>query len=120
MTTLRILSAILFRVTSKRKIIDYVSAHVYTMFIRDNDDERNDMQTNLQKWGNSLGVRIPSFITSQLSLHPGDSVDIIAENQQISIRPRKNSLTMMLAQITEENIHDLEWDDSDVKGREVW
>jgi antitoxin MazE len=78
------------------------------------------MQTNLQKWGNSLGVRIPSFITNQLSLHPGDSVDIVAENQQISIRPKKQSLAIMLDQITEENIHTLELEDSESRGREVW
>jgi antitoxin MazE len=80
----------------------------------------NIMQTNLQKWGNSLAVRIPSFITNQLSLHPGDSVDLIANNQQISIRPRKKSLAVMLAQITEKNIHDQEWESVDIKGKETW
>jgi antitoxin MazE len=82
-------------------------------------DMRNVMQTNLQKWGNSLAIRIPSFITNQLSLHPGDSVDLIANNQQIHIIPKKHSLVKMLSQITEENIHDQEWSD-DIKGKEVW
>ncbi len=74
----------------------------------------------VQKWGNSLGVRIPNFIINQLSLYPGDSVDIVVENQQISIRPRKASLKMMLAQITTENIPDQEWEKADIKGQEIW
>lgn len=78
------------------------------------------MQTNIQKWGNSLGVRIPSFIINQLSLHPGDAVDIIVDNQQISIRPKKNSLALMLDQINKENIHNIEWENSDAKGKESW
>lgn len=28
------------------------------------------MKTSIQRWGNSLGVRIPSAIAKKLSLHP--------------------------------------------------
>ncbi|MEK6733704.1 MAG: AbrB/MazE/SpoVT family DNA-binding domain-containing protein [Pseudomonadota bacterium] len=78
------------------------------------------MQTNIQKWGNSLAVRIPSYIANKLSIECGDSIDLIANDHQITIRPRKNSLTSMLDKITEENIHNIEWDDSDIKGKELW
>lgn len=78
------------------------------------------MESNIQKWGNSLGVRIPAFIAAQLSLRSGDSVDIVMENEQISIKPRKYSLATMLKQITPENLNKLDHIDSDVVGREEW
>jgi antitoxin MazE len=78
------------------------------------------MQTNVQKWGNSLAIRIPSYIAQQLSLEKGDLVDIITDNQQISIRPKKFFLADMLNQITEANLHDEEWDDFSVRGKEIW
>jgi antitoxin MazE len=78
------------------------------------------MQSNLQKWGNSLGVRIPSHIAQKLSLHPGTIVNIVANDQQISIIPKKYTLSDMLSKITKENIHNLEWDGSDEVGLEEW
>lgn len=78
------------------------------------------MQTKIQKWGNSLGIRIPNFIANQLSLNSGDLVDITLEKEQISIRHKKQSLSIMLDQITEKNIHNSEWEDSDIKGQESW
>lgn len=78
------------------------------------------MQTNVQKWGNSLAIRIPSYIAHQLSLEKGDVVDIITDNQQISIRPKRLSLADMLNQITEDNLHDHDWGDCAAKGKEIW
>ena len=78
------------------------------------------MQTKIQKWGNSLGIRIPNFIANKLSLNSGDLVDITVEKEQISIRHKKQSLSITLDQITEKNIHNSEWEDSDIKGQESW
>ena len=34
------------------------------------------MQTSIQKWGNSLGIRIPSVYAKELDLLDGSIVDI--------------------------------------------
>ena len=35
------------------------------------------MEAKLQKWGNSLGVRIPSNILKSLNLKTNDKIDLI-------------------------------------------
>lgn len=78
------------------------------------------MQTNIQKWGNSLAIRIPSFVANKLSIQNGDSVDLIMNDHKITILPKKNMLSNMLDQITEENLPTQEWNDSDINGKEIW
>ena len=78
------------------------------------------MQTNIQKWGNSLGVRIPVHMVQALSIHAGIAVDILMENKQIIIRPKKYSLHDLVDQITEENKHPLQYNDDEVVGLEEW
>jgi antitoxin MazE len=78
------------------------------------------MKTTLQKWGNSLGVRIPGSLAKSLSLHPGTVIEITIENDHIVLYPKKYSLSDMLSMITEENKHHLEWNDEDVRGTEEW
>ena len=51
------------------------------------------MQTAIQKWGNSQGVRIPKSILDISLMQPNDIVDIIAEKNQIIIKkavPKKH------------------------------
>jgi len=64
------------------------------------------MQTVVQKWGNSLGVRIPNLFVKEFDLHNGSSVEISEENGKIVIIPKKLTLTDLLNQISEENIHE--------------
>ena len=64
------------------------------------------MKTTIQKWGNSLGVRIPGHIAKDLALKSGSSVEIIEENNRIVIQPKQNKIAEMLALITDENIHE--------------
>jgi len=64
------------------------------------------MKATVQKWGNSLGVRIPSYMAKDLSLENGSSVEIIEEDHRIIIQPKnKKSLEEILSLITKENIH---------------
>lgn len=63
------------------------------------------MQTIVQKWGNSLGVRIPSLYVKEFNLKNGHSVEIIKENGKIVIVPQKKNLEEMLSRVTKENIH---------------
>jgi antitoxin MazE len=65
------------------------------------------MQATIQKWGNSLGVRIPSLMAKDLALKNGSSVEILEEDNRIIIQAsRKKSLQDVLALVTDENIHD--------------
>lgn len=63
------------------------------------------MQTVVQKWGNSLGVRIPSLYVKEFNLKNGTGVEITEEDGKIVIVPAQKELTEMLSRITEENIH---------------
>jgi len=64
------------------------------------------MHTVVQKWGNSLGIRIPSLYVKELNLKNGHSVEITEEDGKIVIVPLKKSLEKMLSRVTNENIHE--------------
>jgi len=64
------------------------------------------MQTVVQKWGNSLGIRIPALYTKDLELKNGSTVDISEEEGKLVIIPKRNSLNELLAKVTIDNIHE--------------
>jgi antitoxin MazE len=64
------------------------------------------MKTVVQKWGNSLGIRIPSIYAKEFELKNGSFVEISEEEGKIIIVPKRNSLDDLLARITQENIHE--------------
>lgn len=65
------------------------------------------MTAKVQKWGNSLAIRIPSVIAEQLSIRQGSELEIIIENQVLKLIPKKKKPTLeeLLAKITPENCH---------------
>jgi len=78
------------------------------------------MEAKIQKWGNSLGVRIPAAITKELSLKNGSPVEIEVEMNRIVIRPKeKYDLDTMLREITDSNVH-AEFDFGAAEGKEAW
>ena len=80
------------------------------------------METKIQKWGNSLAVRLPKAITKKFAFRKGSSVIVTEEHKRIIIEPRVRiqvSLRDMVRHITSQNIHDeAPW--GDAHGREVW
>jgi antitoxin MazE len=64
------------------------------------------MQTVVQKWGNSLGIRIPSHYVKEFNLKNGAPVDIIERNGTIVIVPPKTTLDILLSKVSENNIHE--------------
>jgi antitoxin MazE len=78
------------------------------------------METHIQKWGNSLGLRIPNKIIKQLQLHPGSAVNVEIENGRIIIETPKYDLDTMLKDITPQNMHHLLLDDEQQLGNEAW
>jgi len=81
--------------------------------------QRAHMQTLVQKWGNSLGVRIPSLYVKEFNLKNGTNVEITEEDGKIVIVPALKELTEMLSRITEENIH-LPIETGSSVGNEEW
>jgi antitoxin MazE len=75
------------------------------------------MFANVSKWGNSLGVRIPSSIAKQLGISEGVPVELIVEDDHLLIH-KVYRLESLLAQITPENIHS-EIDAGSPVGREI-
>ncbi len=63
------------------------------------------MQTVVQKWGNSLGIRIPNLYVKEFDLRNGSSVEITEEEGKLVIKPGRLTLDYLLSQVTEENIH---------------
>ena len=45
------------------------------------------MTTTISSWGNSQGLRFPKDIMRELSLHVGDKLKILVENQKIILEP---------------------------------
>jgi len=80
------------------------------------------MITRIQKWGNSLGVRIPKNLAQDAEVDAGARVDICVENGRLVILPMKKKaydLRELLAQVTPENRHG-EVDFGGPVGKEVW
>ena len=77
------------------------------------------MEGHIQKWGNSLGLRIPMQLAKQLQLHSGSRVTIEIENGRIIIQTPKYNLEMMLKDITMQNQHHQILDDEQ-QGKEEW
>lgn len=79
------------------------------------------MLTKIQKWGNSLAIRIPRGFAEQLMVQHGSEVDLSLNGDQLVIKPRRSrpSLSVLLAQVTDENIH-AEVATGKPTGREVW
>jgi antitoxin MazE len=78
------------------------------------------METHIQKWGNSLGVRIPIHLAKQLQLQSGSVVNISIEEGRLIIKSNKYDLDMMLKEITPQNLHHLKLEDSEQLGNEAW
>ena len=79
------------------------------------------MEARLQKWGNSIGVRIPMNMLKTLNLKSNDSVELINQDNKIVIikKEKKISLKDKIANYKGENLaKDFVWDDN--RGNEIW
>ena len=78
------------------------------------------MEAVIQKWGNSLGIRIPNLITKEYSLKNGSIVNISNNGKEITIKPIQNyKLSEMLNNINEKNLHEeIDW--GKPVGKEIW
>jgi antitoxin MazE len=80
------------------------------------------MRTQVQKWGNSLAVRIPKAFAAELGLELDANVELRLEDGRLVICPaveKTYQLTQLLEGITAENCHD-EVDYGQAVGGELW
>lgn len=77
------------------------------------------IRARIQKWGNSLGLRIPIQLAKQLQLTTGSSVILEIENGKMIIQPPQYDLETMLKEITSKNRHHQLLED-DQQGNEEW
>jgi antitoxin MazE len=80
------------------------------------------METHIQKWGNSLGIRLPKHVAEKQSFVEGGRVRITETKTGVIIeRVSKKSfiLSEMLEKMTDENMHaEVDW--GNPVGKEVW
>lgn len=77
------------------------------------------MQTHVQKWGNSLGVRIPKDLAKQLHIDSGSSITLYVEDGRLIIQTQKYDLDSLLKDITPYNQHRPLMEDKP-RGNEEW
>ena len=66
------------------------------------------MKTRVQKWGNSLAVRIPKSFAEGLGFENNAPVELSLEEGAVVIKPDKErtwDLATLLAEVTGENVH---------------
>ncbi|NTV80003.1 MAG: AbrB/MazE/SpoVT family DNA-binding domain-containing protein [Candidatus Aminicenantes bacterium] len=73
------------------------------------------MKTRVQKWGNSLAVRIPRSFAAEMGWSESAPVEISLDDGAMIIKSDKErtwDLQSLLSGVTDENIHSA-WEDED-------
>ena len=79
------------------------------------------MRSRISKWGNSLALRVPKGLGSEINLEVGTEVELTVENGTIIITPVSSNYDLddLVQGITPENRH-TETDWGSPRGAEVW
>lgn len=78
------------------------------------------MQVQIQKWGNSLAIRIPKSFAREVKIEQGSFVDLTALEGKLIAKPIDDEYTLhqLLNDVTSENIHS-EFDTGKPVGKEI-
>ena len=80
------------------------------------------MRTRIQKWGNSLALRIPKSFAAETHLEQGTLVEMSLHDGKLLVTPVPQSaitLEELLKHVTPQNLHH-EIDTGPAVGGEVW
>jgi len=80
------------------------------------------MKTRIQKWGDSLVLRIPKSFAAEIGLSRNSSVELALSDGKMVITPvseLKPTLEQLLAKINDDNLHG-EVDNGSALGYEIW
>ena len=81
-----------------------------------------NLKVKAQKWGNSLGMRIPKPIADELALTDGTVLELEIHGEDLIVhqsKKRKYELRDLLAQINSKNLH-TEINSGEAVGEEIW
>ena len=80
------------------------------------------METRVQRWGNSLAVRIPKLLADEAGLKDNSPVQLALRDNLLVVVPIRKpaiSLDALLAQVTTNNLHS-EVQTGPAVGGEAW
>ena len=80
------------------------------------------MKTRVQKWGNSLALRIPKSFADEVGLKKETSVDVSLSDGTLVVTPVVKpgvTLKQLLVKVTKENLH-REVETGHAAGNEAW
>jgi antitoxin MazE len=81
------------------------------------------VRARVQRWGNSLALRIPRAFGRELNLRPESSVDMTIDSGRLILVPIEDAavptLSQLLDQVSDENRH-AEVDSGQPVGTETW
>jgi antitoxin MazE len=79
------------------------------------------MKAKVQRWGNSLAIRIPKAYAVDLRVDAGSVIDLDIVESKLVVTPEREApaLDALLALVTPENVH-AESDVGPAIGREAW
>ncbi len=78
--------------------------------------------TQIARWGNSLGLRLPKSVALEARLDEGDTVHVSVKNGAIVVRAARPTYAIdaLVAKITKRNRHrETDWGTAPA-GRELW
>jgi antitoxin MazE len=78
------------------------------------------MKVELAKWGNSAALRVPSGAVQDAGWHIGQVLNLRAEAGRIVVEAAPETLEDLIARITPQNLHGIEFEEDASRGVEVW
>ena len=78
------------------------------------------METKIQKWGNSSGIRIPAKLLNELNLKENDILNITRQDDKIILEKSNCKDIYELFENYKGDYVCEEFDPYDVKGNELW
>ncbi len=79
------------------------------------------MKTTVQRWGNSLAIRIPKSFAEEIEVGQGDQVEMGISEGRLIIAPKPSNydLADLVDEIRPSNLHQ-ELETGGAKGKEAW
>lgn len=80
------------------------------------------MHTRIQKWGNSLAVRIPKSFAAEVGIEQDSEVELSLHDGKlvlVPLAPQLLTLSVLLEAVTDDNLH-TEVSTGGVVGNEGW
>src|SRR5712691_1832865 len=92
------------------------------IFFVETRGEGSAMRVQVQKWGNSLALRIPKPFAEEAAMREGSVVNLaVARGRLVATPVTRNVITLrqLLRRVTRDNVHG-EIDSGGRRGREAW